>query len=172
NVLATDTVERRQRSVGGESCLGHPAAEDMAGSPGHVAVDPQHFAVMHTAPGVPVLNARVPPCTIHQAQRGQVDNGPEPRRIDAASLTEHLADKVLFLVRAQLAGTHGRASRSPLSIARENSLPQKRQVAMPGRISAQVEVLAADAADGYAPVNRAAEATAETGLRRTPRPHA
>src|SRR2546428_4148858 len=43
---------------------------------------------------------------------------------------------------------------------------------MPGRVSAQVEVLAADAADGYAPGNRAAEATAETGLRRTPRPHA
>ena len=71
-----------------------------------MAVDPHHVAVVQTALGVPVLNARVPPCAADQPQRRQVNDRTQPARIDDASLAEHFGDKALFTFRAEFIG-HG-----------------------------------------------------------------
>jgi hypothetical protein len=129
DVLSRHTVKGRQRPAGGQAVLCRPAAEDLAGAPGHVAVDPHHVSVMHPAPGMPVLDARVPPRGVHQAQRRQVNNRPEPARVNAALLAEHPVDKVLFLLSTQLIGGHDCVS-CPDSPAGHTA-----QSGMPGRLS-------------------------------------
>jgi hypothetical protein len=84
---------------------------------------------MHPAPGMPVLDARVPPRRVHQAQRRQVNNRPEPARVNAALLAEHPVDKVLFLLSTQLIGGHDCVS-CPDSPAGHTA-----QSSMPGRLS-------------------------------------